>query len=304
VVGFGAVAATLLIAAPAQGRIVDVSMRAPASNGFTFGFGIEDRPGRGPAGFGFWKGTEGYGDGGHGFFSGASYSARRSGSLRGRRLTAEIGGFGAVDARFEQSGVRRQVRRYGGGCKEHDVTRRGRFVGRIDFAGEDGYAEVHRGRIRGRIDSYRLSDGCRGRRSGRRVPFAATPPAGMMRSSAHPFLASCGADPDTGFFADRGSSAANVLASSKERSNGIRALRYLFATGDRDWFRTGPGLRRATIHPTFPAFAGTAQYERGTLTGDLTVSLPGLDDLPLTPSVAELGLEDDVKIPDCYPFDE
>ena len=94
------------------------------------------------------------------------------------------------------------------------------------------------------------------------------------------------------------------VASSDERANGIRVLRYLIATGDRDWFRTGPNLRRATIQPTFPAYSGAARYARGELTGDLRVSLPGLDDLPLTPGDAVLGLEDDVPIPDCYPFSE
>ncbi|HET6831570.1 MAG TPA: hypothetical protein VFH44_09505 [Solirubrobacterales bacterium] len=289
------------MAAPADARI-SVEMRSAASNGYRFGFGMEDRPGRGPAAFGFWKASEGYDSGGPGFLTGASYIARRSGSFRERRLTAEVGALGAVDARFEQSGVRRRIHRIGRGCREVEVIRRGRFVGRIDFAGEGGYAEVHRKRLRGRIDSYRFSDGCRGHRSDRRVSFAAKAPAGVMRARGHPLLASCGADPDTGLIAGRGSGGAGVLASSDERANGIRAVRYLFATGDHDWFRTGPNLRRATIQPTLPAFTGTARYARGALTGDLRVSLPGLDDLPLTPGDAELGLEDDVPIPDCYPF--
>jgi hypothetical protein len=292
------------LAASADARSVSVELRSAASNGYTFVFGIDDRPGRGPAAFGFWKSTEDYGSGGRGFFAGAFYSVRRGGSLHRRRLTAEVGTLGTVDARFEQRGVRRRIDRIGRGCREVQVTRRGRFVGRIDFAGEDGYAEVHRERIRGRIDSYRFSDACRGRRSSRRESFAAEPPSLVPRQRGNPLLASCGADPDSGFFAGRDSSNATVLASSDERADGIRMVRYLYATGDRNWFRIGPGLRRATIEPTFPAFSGIARFERGALTGDLRVSLPGRDDIPLTPGVAALGLEDDVPVPDCYPFDE
>ena len=293
-----------VIAAPADARSVSVQMRAPASNGYRFLFGIADRPGSGPAGFGFWKESEGFDSGGRGFSTAAFYSARRSGSLIGRHLTAEVGTLGAVDARFVKSGVKTRLRRFGGGCKEIDVTRRGRFVGRIDFAGEGGYAEVHREKIRGRIESYRFSDGCRSRRGSLRASFAPRPPAAVPRARGNPLLASCGADPDTGFFAGRDANAAGVMASSKERANGIRTVRYLIADGDRDWFRTGPNLRRATIQPTFPAFSGTARYARGVLTGDLRVSLPGLDDVPLTPGDAVLGLEDDVPIPDCYPFSD
>ena len=45
---------TSSLAAPADARI-SVEMRSAASNGYRFGFGMEDRPGRGPAAFGFWK---------------------------------------------------------------------------------------------------------------------------------------------------------------------------------------------------------------------------------------------------------
>jgi len=290
-------------AAPAAEQSVSVELRAQASNGYRFGFGMEDGPGSDPAGFAFWKATERADAGEPGFSTeSASYVARRSGSLHGRRLRATIGTFGAVDARFEQTGFKRRVLHHGRGCREIEVTRRGLFVGRIDFAGEGGYAEVHREKIRGRIDRFRISDGCLGPRVDQRARFAPKQLPDVSRGGRAPLLVSCGADPDSAFIAGRDSDAASVFASSNERSNGVRTLRFLVAIGDRDWFRTGPKLRRATVQPTFPAFSGSARYARGALTGDLRVSLPGLADLPLTPGDAVLGREDDVPIPDCYPF--
>lgn len=301
-----ACAAGLLVpaAAPADSRLVSVQLRANAGNGYRFLFAIEpDGSGRGPAGFGFRKRTEGFDSGVPGFSAAAFYSARHGGSLRGRRLTAAVGAFGVVDARFERSSRKKRVHSYGGGCKEISVRRRGLFVGRIDFAGEGSYAEVHRETIRGRIDSSRFS-GCHGRRDDSRASFPVKVPVGVTRAQGNPLLASCGADPETGLVALRDAEGAAVLASSDERfrEQGMRIVRYLIASGDRDWFRTGPKLRRATIEPTFPAFSGSARYARGALTGDLRVSLPGLADVPLTLGDAVLGREDDVPIPDCYPF--
>jgi hypothetical protein len=55
------------------------------------------------------------------------------------------------------------------------------------------------------------------------------------------------------------------------------------------------------VRPGSPFFTGTGHYKHGHLRGDLTVSLPGADDVPLTPGDAELG-GSDVSWPDCFAF--
>lgn len=296
--GFGAAPA------PAAERLAEVTMRAPATNGFAFVLGLEAKPGTQPAfvSFGQERDDE---------TQAAIYRVGHAGSFVNRRLDLDLGVLGAARGRFVQSSERRSVRRHGKRCREVTVTRLGRFVGRIDVAGENGFAAVHRSRIRGRVESYRI----RGCRAGHRrtpaplgLPAPATVPRQPLRAASlrYPAITSCGTGLDTWFAAYRvpfGADGATYYgATYSTRREGIHAFRLVFSLGSRSSFRVAAGGRRATIRPDARFFAGTGRYEAGRLSGDLSASFPGAPDTPLTPARARFGDADSVGLGRCYPF--
>ena len=279
--------------APASERSVEVTMRTAASNDFKFLLGVEAKPGTRPAFVSLWKESDEEAQG-------AFYRVAGAGTFRNRRIDLDLGALGSARARFVQSEERRRVRHYGKRCSEVTVVHLGRFEGRIDVEGENGFAAVHRSRIRGRIESYRIR-GC-GTDRVRRSPARFARRLGRAPAIRHPALTSCGADRETWYGAFRGSLGTEYAATYSTRAGGIRAIRIAFSTGSRDSFHVAPRGNRATVRPDARFFAGTGRYRAGRLTGDLTASFPGAADTPLTPGRANFGDEDSVPPGRCYPF--
>ncbi len=239
---------------------------------------------------------------------GAFYRVGAAGSYANRRISADLGPLGSVRARFVVTDEHHQVRRHGKHCAEVETRLVGRFEGRIDVEGENGFAAVHRTAIPGRMRSYRIRGCSRHRARPAAAPSAShtglpVPPKVLRADSPRqPAVTACGTDLDTWFAAVRGPTGTQYGASYETREGGIHAVRLAFSRGPRDSFVVAPSGRRATVDADAHFFAGTGRYSQGRLTGDLTADLPGQPGIPVTPAEAWFGGADDIDPGPCYPF--
>jgi hypothetical protein len=210
----------------------------------------------------------------HERFEAAIYEV--SGTMRDRRLVADLGRFGSIAMRFKPRHVHRSTEL---GCKVTRAT--GVFVGRTTYAGEGTQAAASATRASGHLATAK-GQGCRvfkrntAKRSSRATVLTAvrrdetTSLAALFSAMRIPHV------PETIFMAEEFSAEGRVF---------IVHLAYAF--GDRRSFTFNRDLTRAAVAPPAP-FSGTANYARTddgrAWGGNLTVGFLGLDPTPLTGS--------------------
>jgi hypothetical protein len=195
-----------------------------------------------------------------------AYRKTRGVRLTRKELSFRLGSLGSVDMEFE--GKRRRGRR---GC-DGVVARRGTFRGRLHFRGEDSYTVAHAGKARAYVQT------------GRRCSLLSHRGDGEPRSEAT--LSSCGPGPKLSFVAQAEAFLGFTVfaVTLQERADGLDIYRSATVFDDGgDFSFDQDDYRTAKVRPAWP-FAGTGTYEDGTLSGDLTVSLPGAGTVPLAPS--------------------
>lgn len=202
-------------------------------------------------------------------------------------IRASLGKLGRIALRFRPSGPPEEQREPG--CKGRgSTTQEGRYIGTINFRGERGFTVARASSADGQMS-----------RSFRRVCKRRAEERGG--DSGGPKGVSLGAyvkgDPEGPAFnvqktvSRRGFEAGSVnyTASVSERRGRIEITRSAQATAESSTFSaSGPTANPAlaSVSPP-PPFSGTATFERfagaaPTWSGNLSVSLPGRDSLPLT----------------------
>lgn len=187
-----------------------------------------------------------------------------------KRVRADFGRFGSINVRFAP--------RAGAASRCVRQTVRGTFRGRIEIAAENHLTEVETSKAKGILQVT----GCGGG-GGRRQEDPQ-----LRAKSDTTVLTTCGSR-DLIYAAQRTflQTAHSVL--KVERHRYLTIYRFTVAFDPLESFVVSPGLRTASVSPG-PPFAGQAVFEDGTLTGDLKVSLLGLDEpVALTPATAAIG---------------
>ena len=211
------------------------------------------------------------------------YAARKAARATRSRVHARLPGLGRVSVRFDERKRKDSSVKLGHGCRLVFVSRFGVFRGDLDMHGDGGYAGVDRKRATGGYTRFGIK-GCHGQH---RRPAPATS-AVRQRPDPEALLTSCGPGPRVSFGAVASSRESAFAASSREREHGLSILRYASAEGKGRAMQFSPQLKTARVIPPGPHFDGSARFESGDLTGDLTASFIGVDDVPLTPGDAEL----------------
>jgi hypothetical protein len=209
-------------------------------------------------------------------FVGTAYLAR--GVAMPERLQATFGRFGEVSMRFRESrnktwiGKRRNCR-----GAQRFVKRRGVFIGKLRFKGEDGYISLNVRRAKGSVVT--VARKClRQRRP--QVPVA-------QQSSHQSGLLATARDgvEFTGFLAVGGRKT-TFLATHEEIRGKLAIIRVASVRNRSEPLRANEALTRVRVSPPVP-FHGTGRYRAapdGTATwsGNLSVNFPGAPRFPLT----------------------
>lgn len=211
-----------------------------------------------------------------------------SGTASAKGIHADLGGFGAINMRFEPSGKVRTTRlpKAAEGCDgpRKVVRHLGTFVGTFRFEAEDETttesAEVAGSVGRPAEVICRFSTGESGKENHhhRNVP----PPS--------PYLGATTTHNGLGFAAAVMSPhrrRVSFVASSVEVTGGAAIRRWAAVAGSRSEFQFDDRLTTATVSPP-PPFSGSATFERAPKSlppiwsGSLAVSFPGRPEVPLT----------------------
>jgi hypothetical protein len=219
-------------------------------------------------------------------FSSTSYSISRGAVVSETHVEADLGVRGSVSVDFHEQSERKIEYP---SCRGYRLIKRGTFRGSFDFVGEQGFASSSGTRAVGSVVVDRIGPcggggGHHGGHSG-----------GGLRSYA---LASCSPDSSLGYvgFGSPDGGPVEHFATMTERQGRVFILRGAITSGDADTFRVSHDLRSAVVAPAAP-FAGTGSYRSHELTGDLTVSFPGVTSpLALTPAKAKLKSSSDGSI--------
>jgi hypothetical protein len=251
------------------------NLRAPAAQGYQFFLDGTVKPGSTratAAGFGARDGS-----------IGTVYVARRAARATRSRIHARLPGLGRVDVSFHERKRKDSTIKLDHGCRFVIVKRVGVFRGDIDMHGDGGYAGVDR---RQAVGGYTRTgvQGCDPHRS----RAAASASADRPRPDPTALLTSCGPGSGVTFGAVASPRQSAFVAGSRERDHGLSIFRYAYAEGKGRAMRFSPRLKTARVLPPGPYFDGSARFESGDLTGDLTASFIGADDVPLTPGDAQL----------------
>jgi hypothetical protein len=194
-------------------------------------------------------------------------------------MHAVFGSLGSASLDFSRR--KRSVDHRGRGCVW--ITETGVFRGDFSFSGEDGYTTAAASSVRGEV--VRLPQGFCGLDDRIHLPFAIPEALRETQLSAraaipHGFVA-LGASLTSGPHAR-----ARVTAFTQERVGAMKISRSATAVR-HDAFTVGPGKRPrfAEIAPPAP-FSGSATFrappgQKPTLTGSLSVSLPGVPETSL-----------------------
>lgn len=223
-------------------------------------------------------------------FSETAYLAR--GVATPERLQATFGKFGKVSMRFRESrnrtwrGKRRRCRGAG-----RFVRRRGVFVGKLLFRGEDGYVAVDARRARGSVVTVAAK--CRRPRQRPRTPFAQASSHRSEPGAALLAIARDGVD-STAFLALELRERMLFLTTDEESRGKLSIVRVALVRGTRP-FRVNEAATSSRISPP-GLFHGTGRYAAApdgtsTWTGSLSVNFPGAPRFPLAGPRFEVFLE-------------
>jgi hypothetical protein len=200
-------------------------------------------------------------------------------------IEADLGPVGTISVAYRPTGGQRSERSR---CGDKPVSfADGWYEGRIDFHGEEGFAEVETTRARGSLQ-FALDLVCAGA-GGVTVSGngPGTPPGAELDTTR-----SAGAHLKVVKNGPR--AAAHFEASASERRGAISILRAASVVLPAASFRYDPLVRAATVGPPAP-FSGSARFDRGAAPakrwrGNLRVDLPGRAEVPLTGSGIEAKL--------------
>lgn len=188
-------------------------------------------------------------------------------------IQANLGELGEISVTFHPSGQPATARpKCGGRPVSFDA---GYYEGKIDFHGEEGYTEVDATSAPGNIDFW-LNLLCPGTGGGH-GPFL----PGAELHVRNPQLG-----PEFTVVKNRPDARARVGVSVSEYRGGISIERFATLLMPAGAFRYDPRLQTATLDPPAP-FAGTGRFDRSKKanrrwSGDLTVDMPGREDVALT----------------------
>lgn len=224
-------------------------------------------------------------------FSETAYLAR--GVATPERLQATFGKFGRVSMRFRESRNRtwRGQRRSCRGAKRF-VKRRGVFVGKLEFRGEDGYVSVDVRRAKGSVVTV-AAKCLHPRERSARVPFAQA--SSHLSEPAPALLATARDGVDlTAFLALEFRRRPLFLAADEENRGSLSIVRIALVRGTKT-FRVNEAATASRISPP-GLFHGTGRYAAApdgtsTWTGNLSVNFPGAPRFPLAGPQFEVLLE-------------
>ena len=214
----------------------------------------------------------------------ASYTAK--GFASATRIKARLGRLGRVSVRFHSHGKPKQVPPSKSICHGGDQTvEYGTWIGRIDFAGEQGYTAVHAMRAKGTItDSPRQTCSIHGGKEGNLPDLQATILSASSDARAvfsNAFLLTSETRP--------GLNGASFTASLFEvHRRGLSIIRSISTDAKSDAFalsKEGGHITSATVAPLVP-FTGTAAFQstsgsKGSWTGTLAGDFPGRGEVTL-----------------------
>ena len=212
--------------------------------------------------------------------SGTSYFLSQGVSISETHIEASLGARGAVSVDFHEQSERKVDSQF---CEGYQVIKRGTFNGKFSFTGEHGFAESSGTRAKGTITISRIRHCGGGDHGGH---------GGHGGSVADFFgLASCSPDSNLsylGFGSGSGNRPAFHFASEFETGRRLSIFRNAITSGDASTFKVTPGGESAVVAPATP-FAGRGTYSAHKLTGDLSVTFPGVEEpVALTPAKATL----------------
>lgn len=258
---------------PASGP--SASFELSGSHGYRLQFQVD--PGGASIAVSGRRGSRDYG-------ANTSYMSRRAHTTPDH-FHAGLGRFGLIDLAFHPKGKVAHRPAPGPCAGGRETIRSGVFVGTVRFRGENGYTEVTRHRVRGKV-STSAAQTCplathrgshRGHRHGHRRHRA---PLDTVLSAASSNGTSLTA------VSTPGEPRPIILVSNFERAQGLSISHDAFTPDPPGSFSFDRSLNSATLTPPAP-FAGSAIFERPDQfttrwAGDLSVSFPGDPDVPLT----------------------
>jgi hypothetical protein len=197
-------------------------------------------------------------------------------------IQADLGALGEISVTFQRSGMAATAR-----CRREEVSfDSGRYEGRIEFHGEDGYTDVVATSVPGSID-YWLAAVCG-------ATFGGSYGNNPRARGAELYIRNPALGPEMSVSKSRPGAAARISVGVSEYTNGIAIERFMGLRMPAGDFTFDRRLRTATVRPPAP-FAGAASFDRGKKagqrwSGDLTVDMPGRADVPLTGSALRASL--------------
>lgn len=259
-------------AAPQRGEGTPIGMKLKASHGYSLQI------------YGFDNSREGEGKGPPGSRDEVLMMATRPGSAvyyvseRGEvtegSIKVDFGDVGEVDVTYRPSG---RIHSQKSACQSKPFRfDSGSYEGRIEFHGEEGYAEASATRARGDMQ-FLLDVVCSsgfGEAAGPGLPGASL--RARSRGQALPHL-------EVEAIQNRPGARVHIGASMVERTAGLVVLRGVFGKAPAKAFGFDPRLRSARLDPP-PPFSGRGIFHRNAdnpWSGNLSVDFPGHSDVSL-----------------------
>ena len=197
----------------------------------------------------------------------ASYTT--DGKASGEEIDAKIKGIADVEVQFEPKGDQQvdpasEFESPGIKCTGKSKFREGKWVGKIEFKGEDGYTKVDERKAPGSVGTSTVE--CTGNGGG---GGNGQPGVGMSISGT------VGGD-SVSFFGQKKNSGGNATfnATLSGGGKGYTVTRSATAKGPESSLTVDVENQTGTASPPNP-FSGTAKLESGVLSGTLAVKFPG-----------------------------
>lgn len=188
-----------------------------------------------------------------------------------RGLDADFGRFGKLDLKFRAVGSPKELKGLYLGCHKPPLEQKGVFTGDFRFRGEEGFVEIHAGRLTGASITTQTQK-CGGFEGGEAeeeeaIELSASNPTGSLSFSA---ISVAG---------PRGAPICLFSASDTQRHGRVIEFRTAGAFGHRKNFEFDEALSSASARPGSP-FEGSATFERAangsvTWSGDLRADFLG-----------------------------